>query len=94
MRGIRKEGNNVKVSWTLVCVLILTNVPTSQAQQLKWGDPNYMLTSEIASDTRWCQITATKAWASKDAGLKEARCMITLVKINLNNSPVLNKIGA
>ena len=39
--GPRKEGNDVKVSLILGCVLTLTNVPTSHAQQLKWGDPNY-----------------------------------------------------
>jgi hypothetical protein len=33
--------DDMKAFWILECVLILTNVPTSHAQQLKWGDPNY-----------------------------------------------------
>lgn len=71
----------MKVSLILGCVLILTNVPTSHVQQLKWGDPNYKLASGLASDIGWYQITATKAWAVKDgatSGLKGARCMTTL----------------
>jgi hypothetical protein len=57
------------------CLLILTNVPTSHAQQLKWGDPNYKLASEIASDIGWYEVTDTEAWTVKDGatfGLKGA----------------------
>jgi hypothetical protein len=71
----------VKISLILGCMLILTNVPTSHAQQLKWGDPNYKLASGLASDIGWYQITTTKAWTVKDgatSGLKDARCMTTL----------------
>ncbi len=52
--------DDMKAFWILGCVLILTNVPTSHAQQLKWGDPNYKLAYGLASDIGWYQITATK----------------------------------
>jgi hypothetical protein len=77
----------VKVSLILGCVLILTNVPTSHAQQFKWGDPNYKLVSEIASDIGWYQIAATKAWAVNESGLKDARCMITLDNLRAAGVP-------
>ena len=80
----------MKISLILGCVLILTNVPTSHAQQLKWGDPNYKLASEVAGDIGWYQITDTKAWTVKDGatlGLKGARCMATLDKLRAAGVP-------
>ncbi len=80
----------MRTSLILGCVLILTNVPTSHAQRLKWGDPNYQLASELASDIGWYQITATKAWAVKDGAisrLHEARCMTTLDKLRAAGVP-------
>jgi hypothetical protein len=74
----------VKAIFILGCLLILTNAPTSYAQQLKWGDPNYKLASEIATDIGWYQVTDTRAWTVKDGaalGLKGARCMATLDKL-------------
>jgi hypothetical protein len=85
-----ERGNDVKTSLILGCALILTNVPTSHAQQLKWGDPNYKLASGIASDIGWYQITATKAWAVKDgatSGLKDARCMTALDNLRAAGVP-------
>ena len=84
------RGNEVKISLILGCVLILTNVPISHAQQLKWGDPNYKLASGLAGDIGWYQITATKAWAVKDgatSGLKDARCMTTLDNLRAAGVP-------
>ncbi len=82
--------DDVKAILILGCVLILSNVPTSHAQQLKWGDPNYKLASEIASDIGWYQITDTKAWTVKDGatlGLKGARCTATLDKLRAAGVP-------
>jgi hypothetical protein len=56
----------VKATLILGCLLVLTNVPASHAQQLKFGDPNYKLVSDLTNDIGWCQITETKAWAAKD----------------------------
>ena len=72
------------------CLLILTNVPTSHAQQLKWGDPNYKLASQVATDIGWYQVTDTKAWTVKDGatlGLKGARCMAALDKLRAAGVP-------
>ena len=80
----------MKISLIMGCMLILTSVPTSQAQQLKWGDPNYKLASGLASDIGWYQISTTKAWAVKDAatsGLKGARCMTTLDNLRAAGVP-------
>jgi hypothetical protein len=80
----------VKTSLILGCVLILTNVSTAHAQQLKWGDPNYKLASGLAGDIGWYQITATKAWAVKygaPSGLKDARCMTTLNNLRAAGVP-------
>jgi hypothetical protein len=82
--------DDVKASWILGCVLILINVPTSHAQQLKFGDPNYQLVSDLTSDIGWYQNTEMKAWAVKDGatmGLKGARCMATLDKLRAAGVP-------
>jgi hypothetical protein len=82
--------DDVKAYWILVCVLILTHVSTSQAQQLKWGDPNYKLASDLTGDIGWYQIPETKAWAVKDGatlGLKGARCMAMLDKMRAAGVP-------
>jgi hypothetical protein len=82
--------DDVKAILILGCVLILINIPTSYAQQLKWGDPNYKLASGLASDIGWYQITTTKAWTVKDGatmGLKGARCMVTLDKLRAAGVP-------
>ena len=74
----------------LGCLLILAYVPASRAQQLKWGDPNYKLASEVATDIGWYQATATRAWTVKDGatlGLKGARCMATLDKLRAAGVP-------
>jgi hypothetical protein len=74
----------VKSNLILGWVLLLTTAPTSGAQQVQWGDPNYKLLSDIASDIGWYQITATKAWAVRDGatlGLRGARCTTTLDKL-------------
>ena len=84
------RGNVVKISLIVGCMLMLTNVPVSQAQQLKFNDPNYRLVSNLASDIGWYQITETKAWAVKDGatlGLKGARCMATLDKLRAAGVP-------
>ena len=80
----------MKATLILGCVLILTNVPTLHAQQLKWGDPNYKLASGLAGDIGWYQIMATKAWAVKDgatSGLKDAHCMTTLNNLRTAGVP-------
>jgi hypothetical protein len=72
----------------LGCVLI--NAPTSHAQQLKFGDPNYKFASTLAGDIGWYQITATNAWAVKDgatSGLKGARCMSALDSLRAAGVP-------
>ena len=74
----------------ILCLLILTNAPTSRAQQLKWGDPNYKLASQVATDIGWYQVTDTKAWTVKDGatlGLKGARCMAALDKLRAAGVP-------
>jgi hypothetical protein len=84
------RGNVVKISLIVGCMLMLTNVPVSQAQQLKFNDPNYRLVSNLASDIGWYQITETKAWTVKDGatlGLKGARCMATLDKLRAAGVP-------
>jgi len=84
------EREEQRESHLFGCLLILTNVPTSHAQQLKWGDPNYKLASEIASDIGWYQVTDTEAWTVKDGatlGLKGARCMATLDKLRAAGVP-------
>ena len=80
----------MKAILILGCMLILTNVPASRAQQLKFNDPNYRLVSDLASDIGWYQITETKAWAVKDnatLGVKGARCMATLDKLRAAGVP-------
>ena len=82
--------DDVKVILILGCMLILTNVQTLRAQQLKFGDPNYKLVSDLTDDIGWYQITETKAWAVKDGatlGLKGARCMATLDKLRAAGVP-------
>jgi hypothetical protein len=89
------RGNVVKISLIVGCMLMLTNVPVSQAQQLKFNDPNYRLVSDLASDIGWYQIMDTKAWAVKDGatlGLKGARCMITLGKLSTAGVPDTTKV--
>ncbi len=74
----------MKSTLILGCVLLLTTALTLGAQQPKWGDPNYKLLSEIASDIGWRQINATKAWTVADGatlGLRGARCTTTLEKL-------------
>lgn len=74
----------------ILCLLILTNAPTSHAQQLKWGDPNYKLASQVATDIGWYQVTDTKAWTVKDGatlGMKGARCMAALDKLRAAGVP-------
>ena len=80
----------MKAFLILGCMLILTNVPASHAQQLKFSDPNYKLVSDLTDDIGWYQITETKAWAVKDGatlGLKGARCMATLDKLRAAGVP-------
>jgi hypothetical protein len=80
----------VKNTLILGCALFLTMAPTAGAQQPKWGDPNYKLLSEVASDIGWYQITATKAWTVKDGatlGLRGARCSATLDKLRAAGVP-------
>jgi hypothetical protein len=87
--GQGKRREDVKSTLILGWVLVLT-APTSGAQQLKWGDPNYRLLSEIASDIGWYQITGTKAWAVADRatlGLRGARCTTTLDKLRAAGVP-------
>ena len=82
--------DDVKIILILGCMLILTNVQTLRAQQLKFGDPNYKLVSDLTDDIGWYQITETKAWAVKDGatlGLKGARCMATLDKLRSAGVP-------
>lgn len=93
--GNRRWRAHAKATFTLGCVLILTNAPTSHAQRLKWGEPNYKQLSEIASDIGWYQLTATKAWAVKDdatMGLKGARCMHTLDELRTAGVPDIRTI--